>query len=326
MNRNLFLLALFFCLSNPLVAQRSNQETHTLSDTLIKIEANPEFGFNYPYYLRIPKGLNQNKSQYILVESNNSGDINDNLSFHEKEAYLQISQNGMGTRICQDLKIPFLVPIFPRPAKKWEIYTHALDRDAVILKTGEMKRLDLQLIAMVENAKTVLKKFQITAKDKFLMNGLGASGNFANRFTLIHSNLIAGVATGGINAMPILCISKLDGQELIYPIGTHDYELLFGMKFNLEEFKKVPQYIYMGQNDDNDAVLFNDGYSLKEREIIFKVLGEKMFPDRFKTCKSIIIQNKVNSTMVIYPGVGREIPEKVYNDVLSFFTKIRNTK
>jgi predicted esterase len=325
-NKRIIFLFVLLCLSNLLFAQPSGKESFTLSDTIIKIEANPELGFNYPYLLRIPKGLNQNKSQYLLVETNNTGDIKDSLSFHEKAAYFQITQKSIGIGICQELKTPFLIPVFPRPEKEWNIYTHMLDRDAIMLKKGEMKRLDLQLIAMVENAKTVLKKFQIMTKDKFFMTGFSSSGNFANRFTLIHPNLIAGTATGGINSIPILCAEKLDGQELDYPIGTHDFEMLFGSKFSLDEFKKVPQFIYMGQNDTNDAVLFDDGYSLSERDIIFKVLGKKMIPDRFKTCESVFKQNKVNCIFKVYPNLGHEINEKVYDDVLGFFSKIQNLK
>jgi predicted esterase len=294
-------------------------------DTVIKIEANSDLGFNFPYYLRIPKGLNQSEIQYLLVETNNTG-VNDTLLHHEKEAYLQTIRNSLGSSICSKLKIPFLVPVFPRPAKDWKIYTHAFDRDAANINSGDIKRLDLQLIAMIENAREVLKKHGINVKEKFLLNGFSASGTFANRFTSIHPNLVAGVACGGINAIPILPVSELQETELKYPLGTSDFELLFGIKFNLGEFQKVPQFIYMGQNDNNDAVLFDDGYSEEERIIIFNLLGKVMIPDRFNKCESVYIQNKVNSTFKVYKGIGHETDKQVFDDVIDFFTKIINEK
>lgn len=294
-------------------------------DTVIKIEANSDLGFNFPYYLRIPKGLNQNEVQYLLVETNNTG-VNDTILHHEKEAYLQTIRNSLGSSICSKLKIPFLVPVFPRPAKEWKIYTHAFDRDAANINSGDLKRLDLQLIAMIENAKEVLKKHGIKVKKKFLLNGFSASGTFANRFTSIHPNLVAGVACGGINAIPILPVSKLQNTELKYPIGTSDFKLLFGINFNLGDFQMVPQFIYMGQNDNNDAVLFDDGYSESERIIIFNLLGKVMIPDRFNKCESVYIQNKANSTFKVYQGIGHETDKQVFDDVIDFFTKIINEK
>jgi hypothetical protein len=305
------------------ISQDSVEYKINAVDTVIKIDPNPDLGFNFPYYLRIPKGLNQNEIQYLLVETNNTG-VNDTLLHHDREAYLQTTRNSLGSSICSKLKIPFLVPVFPRPAKDWKIYTHAFDRDAANINSGDMKRLDLQLIAMIENAKEVLKKHSITVKQKILMNGFSASGTFANRFTSIHPQLVAGTACGGINAIPILPVSKLQKTELKYPIGTSDFDLLFGVMFELDKFQKVPQFIYMGQNDNNDAVLFDDGYSESERKIIFNLLGKVMIPDRFNKCESVYIQNKVNSTFKVYQGIGHETDKQVFDDVIDFLTKIIN--
>ncbi|PKP30159.1 MAG: hypothetical protein CVT99_14500 [Bacteroidetes bacterium HGW-Bacteroidetes-16] len=291
------------------------------ADTIIKIEANPKQGFNYPYYLRIPKGLNKKDVKYLLVETNNTG-VNDTLQFHEQEAYLQIIRNSLGSSLCSNLKIPFLMPVFPRPQNDWTIYTHAFDRDAAMIEKGEMKRLDLQLIAMIENAGEVLSNYEISIKEKILMNGFSASGTFANRFTLIHPELIAGVACGGINAIAILPIPKLQGKRLKYPLGIYDFETLFAAKFNVTDYQQVPQFIYMGEKDTNDAVLFDDAYSNSERKMIYQLLGKTMIPDRFLNCEKIYRSNNMNSTFKIYPNIGHETEQTIFLDVYTFFKKI----
>lgn len=291
------------------------------SDTIIKIEAKPKQGFNYPYYLRIPKGLNKKDVKYLLVETNNTG-ANDTLQFHEQKAYLQIKRNSLGSSICYTLKIPFLMPVFPRPQMEWEIYTHAFDSDAASINEGEMKRLDLQLIAMIENAREVLDKYEISINAKILMNGFSASGTFANRFTLIHPEIVAGVACGGINAITILPIAKLDGKKLKYPLGIYDFEPLFTTKFNVTTYQQVPQFIYMGEKDTNDAVLFDDAYNNSERRIIYKLLGKIMIPDRFINCEKIYRKNNVNSTFKIYPNIGHETEQTIFLDVYTFFNNI----
>lgn len=296
----------------------------TLSDTIIKIEANPAEGFNYPYYLRIPVGVDKNEMQHLLAETNNTG-TNDTLQFHVNEALLQIKTNSLGASLCPNLKIPFLMPAFPRPHEEWKLYTHALDRDVALIDDGEMKRLDLQLIAMIENARKILEAHEISIKEKVLMNGFSASGTFANRFTLIHPERVAGVACGGINGMTALPIAKLNRKKLKYPLGVFDFETIFDEPFHLTEFKSVPQYYYMGELDNNDAALFDDAYSNKERKIIFNVLGKTMIPNRFNRCEIIYAENQVNSAFKIYPNIGHQTEQTVFFDVYTFFKNIMSS-
>lgn len=307
--------------TNAMPANETSPSGITLIDTVIKVDANPGSGFNFPYYLRIPKGLTKDKIQYLLVETNNTG-LNDSPAFHEKEAYLEIIRNSLGSSLCNKLKTPFLLPVFPRHARDSDVYTHAFDRDAATIKSGDMKRLDLQLIAMIRNAKLVLKNYGIAANEKILMNGFSASGTFANRFTLIHPTLVAGTACGGINGIAILSMPRVEKVKLNYPIGINDFREIFGTEFNTEAYNQVPQFIYMGENDNNDAAQYDDAYSREERKIIFKVLGEKMMPDRFRKCESIYLENGTNSTFKIYTGIGHETDLKVYNEVAAFFSNI----
>lgn len=293
----------------------------TTVDTVLMINANPAAGFNFPYFLRIPKGLNASTIQYLLVETNNGG-VHDNFSYHENEAYLETIRKSLGSNLCTNLKLPFLVPVFPRPATQWKLYTHALDRDVALIKEGELKRLDLQLIAMIEHAKQVLKEKGITTKQKFFINGFSASGTFANRFTMIHPELVAATACGGINAMPILPVATLENNKLNYPVGIHDFKKIFGADLNMEAFKKVPQLLYMGEKDTNDAVLFDDAYSKSDRKLIFKLLGKELVPGRFTICEKIYDQAGMNAAFKIFPAISHETEQTVFMEVYTFFKKI----
>lgn len=293
----------------------------TAETALIKINADPKSGFNFSYYIFVPKGVDQQSVNYLLVETNNSGS-NDSIAHHEKEAELGATKNSLGSSIAKRLKTPFVFPAFPRPAKEWKLYTHALDRDSALTDDIEIKRLDLQLIAMIKDAKKHLLKLNIKTQDKILMNGFSASGTFANRFTLIHPEIVAGVACGGINAFPILPIKTLGKGALIYPLGTFDFEKIFNKKADLETYKKVPQFLYMGENDDNDAVLFDDAYSKKERAIIYKHIGKKMMPDRWTLAQNIYQKNNINAEFRTYKGIGHETNKTVFDDLINFYKKI----
>ncbi len=88
--------------------------------------------------------------------------------------------------MAEKLKYPLLVPVFPRSHTDWKTYTHALDRDVICKRNSPLERIDLQLLAMIKDAKTKLASSGYPTKDKFLMTGFSASGTFVNRFALIH--------------------------------------------------------------------------------------------------------------------------------------------
>lgn len=291
------------------------------SDTIIKVQANPSLGFNYPYYLRIPKVYEYNELKYLMVESNNTG-VNDTLDFHERETLLEMTSYSVSGYVSNQLNVPFLMPVFPRPEKQWKIYTHAFDRDAAILKKGDMKRLDLQLIAMIEDAKKILRAKNMLLHEKILLSGFSSSGTFANRFALIHPELVEAVAYGGISGRLILPISKLQTKKLKYPVGVSDFKRLFGKAFNLKEFQRVEHFIYMGKNDTNDAVLFNDGCSKSERKIIFKHIGEKMLPDRFSKCEKIYKDYNIKSQFITYENMKHELKKDVLDDLVVYFGRV----
>lgn len=316
-----FFLVLFFGITIVAHGATIVEEGMQASDTVLKIEAHPELGFNFPYYLRIPKGVNRKSVSYLLVETNNSGN-NDTFAHHEKETYREIIKNSLGSNLCEGLKVPFLMPIFPRPAKEWEIYTHAYDKDAAHIKKGPMKRLDLQLIAMCIHARGVLQANGISVAEKILMNGFSASGTFANRFTAIHPERVAGVACGGINGIVILPVNKLKGKTLDYPIGISDLKKTFAKAFDIGLYRIVPQFIYMGALDDNDAVTFDDAYDKAERGLVFDGISQKMLPDRFAKCEAIYKENKVNASFKTYSHIGHGTDRLIYIDVLAFFQKI----
>lgn len=302
-------------------SQINLNSTDTLhEDTIIRVEAKPGSGFNFPYYILIPAGTEINTEQYLFVETNNTGP-NDTLEFHDSNAKLQAQKYSLGSSLARRLKVPFLVPAFPRPKTNWKFYTHALDRDVVLVKSGDIKRLDLQLIAMIKDASSALKGFTISINNKVLMNGFSASGTFANRFTMVHPEMVAAVASGGINAMLLLPVGSIDNINLDYPVGTHDFEIIFGKKPDFEEYKKVPQFIYMGGQDENDAVLFDDGYSEEERKTIFEVLGKVMMPDRWDKCRSVYEAYGVNATFTLYPHIGHGTDGKINSEITAFFRK-----
>lgn len=287
-------------------------------DSLLIIKKNPEKGFHNDYILFIPKGTPLNQKTYLLVEPNNTGKISDSMDVHKQYAIDLASVSSVGNNIATELKIPLLVPIFPRPESQPLMYTHALDRDVMLEKSSQLKRLDLQLLEMITDAKRILMAMNILVAPKFFMNGFSASATFTNRFSFIHPEKIKALAIGGFNGELMLPQNQKNGIKLNYPIGINDFHELFGKKFNIDVYQSIPQFIYMGKLDDNDAVQFDDAYDDNQRKIINDNIGRTV-QERYVECQKNYQENKITPIFKTYETVGHWTTSEVNLDVIKFF-------
>ena len=288
--------------------------------SLIRTEANPSEGFNFPYFLFIPDSANVEKELVLIVEPNNSGFVSDDINEHEEKAIRTATKDYYaGNYVSQNLKIPLLVPVFPRPKNEWKIYSHAFDRDVAIQKNNELERIDLQLLAMIEDAKNKLMAKGYKIHEQIFMTGFSASGTFTNRFAAIHPETIKAVAAGGVNGLLILPLANIDESRLDFPLGVSDFQLLFSKQFDSAEFINTPQFYFMGALDDNDAIPYEDGYDIQEREMVFHLLGQEMMPTRWRNCIKVYEDYGVKAHFKTYEGIGHEQPNMVKEDILIFF-------
>lgn len=155
------------------------------------------------------------------------------------------------------------------------------------------------------------------------MNGFSASGSFVNRFAVLYPEMIKAISTGGINGMPILPIKEFEGLKLPFHIGVDEIERITGNSFDIEEYKKVAQYIYMGELDENDTLPYDDAFNDNEREIVIKVLGIDM-KDRWKKSEEIYGKLKINAYFKTYSNTGHSISQEIEKDIINFFEINKN--
>src|ERR1051326_5525284 len=107
-----------FAVAGLLIAPRwvSGQEA------LIEVPAAESAGFNFPYYLYVPKDVSRTEPVRLLVEPNNTGQTSDDLEVHRTSA-MRLASAGEAHRIGDRLNTPVLVPVFPRPRSQPKIYT-----------------------------------------------------------------------------------------------------------------------------------------------------------------------------------------------------------
>lgn len=287
----------------------------------VKIEAQSDKGFAYPYYLYVPPELREAKEQKtthtIIVLPNNTGKIDDAFEVHEADVKRRLPQ---AVQIAAMLKVAVLMPVFPRPKSDWRIYTHALDRDALTTDKKEYARYDLQLVRMIDDARARLKKEKLKFDRRVLINGFSASGMFANRFAFLHPTRVKAAVIGSPGGWAIAPAEKYKEKALRYPIGTSDFKAVSGKKLDIENLRKVPMFLFLGDEDDNDSVVFGDSYEETDKNLIFEIFG-KTPVERWETSKNLYQESKLNATFKLYPKVGHTVNGEMRGDILAFFTR-----
>ena len=285
-----------------------------------RIEADPDFGFHWPYFLYAPPIRNDGRDRPLLVEPNNTGSATDDVAIHERAAKNRI-ERGISRQISDQLGVPFLVPVFPRPVSDpvdWTHYVHQLDRDTLQLSSGPLARIDRQLLRMVDHARQRLEDESFPVDEKILLNGFSASGNFVERFTVLHPNRVSSVTAGGLNGMVLLPLERAKGHTLQYPVGIADVETLTGDPPDLAALEDVDRFFYMGSDDENDTIPFDDAWTSDElRETALAVYGEDMIKERFPYCQRAYERAGIEAQFRIYQGVGHD-PAPATVDIIEF--------
>lgn len=287
---------------------------------IVRVEANPEKGFRWPYFLGIPSRIAT--PAHLLVEGNNTGMPTDDQAYTEQSAQSWL-RSVMVMPISQ-LGSPVLIPTFPRPASNYLMYTHALDRDTLLTKIPNLERLDRQLLAMVEDARSRLASRAIVLEKKFFIWGYSASGTFAVRFAFLQPEWVQALSFGGCSAPPVPAASYR-GRELRYPNGTADYEQLTGRRFDEVAFRSIPMYAYRGDQDANDEVAYSDGYDEPDRQLIYELFGPGPYPFlRYPKFEMLYQQAGVRTRFYIQPGTGHGYGDMILETV-EFFDRNRGT-
>lgn len=276
------------------------------------VEADSTAGFNYPYFLYTPS-VDDDREVSLLVEPNNTGTSADDFAQH-RQAAEDLIERGAPRQIADALRVPLVVPVFPRPESDpvdWRYYTHQLDQDTIELDSGPLERIDLQLLAMVDHAiNEQLVDTAYTFREDVMLNGFSASGNFADRFTMLHPDRVLSVTAGGLNGMPLLPLTEAEGHTLPYHVGIADIESITGEAVDRAAVSETNQFLYMGAEDENDTLPYDDAWTSDSlRTIAEDVYGEDMINDRFPTSQSAYQEAGVTAQFRTYEGLGHRPPQ-----------------
>ena len=286
------------------------------------VEADPQAGFEYPYYLYAPDAVGDTELP-VLVEPVNTGTTDDDLAVH-REAAADILESGRD--LADRIGVPFIVPVFPRPSEDpvdWRHYTHALDETTLGIDDGPLERIDEQVLDMVVDAQDRIAAASETyplrqGEDDLALNGFSASGNFVDRFTFLHPERVLSVTAGGLNGMPLLPRETVGDEPLPFHVGIADVESYTGEPVDLDAVDDVNQFLYMGADDGNDTIPYDDAWTDDDlRQLALDVYGEDMIEDRFVRSQELYAEAGVDAQFRVYHDTGHS-PRPAYEDIVAF--------
>ncbi len=328
----------------------------TGSEQIVYVPSQSDKGFNYPYFLILPpddfKHEHEDEQRFLFVEPNNTGSAS---NYYEQT--LLSTEAFLGSNYSRELWSPKMMPVFPRhrlgiPDNDEWYYTHSLDRLSLLhtedridelmekedfvfeMESGnlekddllELVRVDKQMENMIDHAIEYLNDYDHDVHEQeVFLTGFSASGDFTNRWATLYPERVRAVASGGMNSQIMLPTDEADGEDLIYPIGTADYEELMGEEFDLDAYNDVAKFIYQGALDENDTFGFNDAFGPEETRLIGEVLGEEMYPDRWETTKELFFEAGGKGNFAIYTEEGHS-PRAAREDIVNFFKANRDSE
>lgn len=306
-----------------MIDQEHLYKEHTSKDddrkdyTIYHVKANEIEGCNFDCMVTIPVNLKNNAR--IVVKTHNTGSPSQNESQSIEENMQRAEGPIDGSyQYIKDENAILIVPLIIQKSSG-EYYQH-LTRGALLDRTPGYERVDIQIINAINSIKNeLLNEDGIQTEKKIDLVGFSAAGGFAQRFMLLHPEIVRAVYAGGaMDGIP-LPIDELNGRILHYPLGIADYEEITGHKFNMEAFRQIAIRFSYGEKErevlnnhyfdeeGNPVSNFDMSYirsiTPEEDGIIMREVIGKTPEERFK------------KTIKIYKSLGIDIETEIYTDL-----------
>ena len=120
--------------------------------------------------------------------------------------------------------------------------------DLVATRADDL-RISQELMAILTD---VPQRSGLVVNDRVLLVGFSRGGSMAERFALLHPDLVQAVAalSGGAYTVPQDCVTQ-DGtvESLPLPLGTADLQNVAGFPLSADAFRRIPFWLSVGSQD-----------------------------------------------------------------------------
>jgi poly(3-hydroxybutyrate) depolymerase len=194
---------------------------------------------------------------------------------------------------------------------------------------NEFFRPDLKFIEVLEHFRSMLEGEGFVVDPRIFMAGFSSGGMWANRFPMLHPELVKATAVGGAGLILLPVSAFSDGTKAKFPFGIGDFSDPPGGAhphggigvgaMNIAALREVAFFVFVGELD-----LGNDPVHLPEMPEQ-AALYESQFGNRVQRgvhLNQLLQQLNVSSTHRVYANVGHLWTDQMKQDVIDFFLSI----
>jgi pimeloyl-ACP methyl ester carboxylesterase len=285
--------------------------------------ADPAHGFAWPYLLvaarpAAPDAHGAAGPTTLLVVPPNTGFATDDLDLLRASTTCYVADQ---LAVAERLGTPIVAPLFPRPAlpsPPGNLYLHALSRASLEVRDARLARVDLQLIAMLDDARQRLATADHPVQPRVLLIGHSAAGMFVSRFAVLHPDRVLAAAVSSPGGWPLAPVASAQGEALPYPVGIADVAALTGAPVDLAALRRVRWLFVLGGADRNDSVTDRDSFSAADEALVMRRFG-KTPAERWDAARRLSDAAGLPAQFRLYRGVGHEMSPAMKADIEALF-------
>ena len=194
-------------------------------------------------------------------------------------------------------------------ANQWIVVAPTLNytslTDAAATRADDL-RITQDLMAILTD---VPQRSGLAVRDRVLLVGFSRGGSMAERFALLHPELVQAVAalSGGAYTVPQNCVAQNGTVEsLPLPLGTADLQNLAGFPLSAEAFRQIPFWLSVGSQDVQPVPSTYDN-----------VLGQTRV-DRGAALQQALVAFGAQSQFTVFPGLGHVVSDAMVSSSSAF--------
>lgn len=285
----------------------NERKVTALSPRVYKVEPWPQAGYNYDYYIYVPPsypGLKLGRLLAISIAS--GGEQGRGPAYYSDWVKNVVMRGNWETQVADMLGAPLVMPAFDRPLNS---SLASLTLDAAKATHERYARLDLQYLAMIDDARAFLKAERgIELDSRVLLAGYSMSGSFAERFALMHPERVQAAAYGGMSCRHILPYTEdtVYGQRLSFPAGVEDIESISGKAFDREAYLAIPKFYFEGALDFEDITRYDGLFPAELRPWLDARVG-KALDARWPVTAKLLREAHSAIELKRYPQLGHDL-------------------
>ena len=296
---------------------------------------NPTSEIKYAYYYFVPDSLKKNGTAKIFLCTDGGPDYD---QYDELVKSLFLSRIPALSRLAEQHGYVLIMPILPRnygPDPAYKMGAQMFNRYTLMpapFDTSKFefdKRPDLTILKIIDHVSEELVKNKIKPQKKIFMAGFSSGGVVANRFSILYPERVEAVALGspGVFMYPL---SSWKGVELTYPVGIADVDKIPRPKITLDEFKKIPHFVLVGEKDtehghtpvpENPETDREELFEKSQSRIILKYFG-KTNVERAQKFNDYLISIGMKPKFTLYKGLGHQYTDDMKKDIFEFFDSV----